>query len=1162
MKIQELFAKPVERAIEGVIKADDQRNLRNEVEEFVLTGEIAKGLDHFTERYLNETNANGVWISGFFGSGKSHLLKILSLLLDDSPLHDGTHPADLLLPKIEDQILRGDLAKAAKIPSRSILFNIDQKADAIGGDETAPILSVFVKVFNDLRGYHGSRGHIAEFEYGLDKRGQLDGFKTAWQKETGTAWESSRTDVEYLDNETFAKVYSSFSDTAYDEALRLFDRARESYKVSIESFGMQVKEYIDKQGENFRLNFFVDEVGQFIGQNSKLMLNLQTVAETLATICNGRAWVIVTSQGDLDRVLGDLKRETGDDFTRIQARFKTRLNLTSADVREVIQKRLLLKHEAEPEELTSIFDSEKENLTTLYRFGDGSMEFKSWRGSDEFCDFYPFPPYQFDLFQRSIEQLSKHNAFTGRHTSVGERSMLEVFQSVTKSLRTNETGHLATFDRMFDGISATIRGDMQTSILQAGRQLDDPIALRALKALFLLKWVREFKATPRNVAILLIDRPDINIAAHETDVADALAMLAAQSYLQRNGDVFEFLTDAEKDIEVEIKSTEIDDSEVTREMATIIFKDILQQPKIRFDANGQDYPYARKIDGHLDGREADITVHFITQEDANHGNVATLAAQNTGKPELLAILPEDTRFIEEVRLLLKTAKYVQQNQGVTADETKRTILTERGTQNSRRRTALRDSASELLSRSSIYLNGSKIDNIGYGDPRNRFAKAGQELISFAFPNLRMLKGTYDESTLAKDLLESDNLLTDGSHTFSEAEEEILTYVTRNQNQGERTSVEEMVRQFSRRPYGWYPMATLTLIGRIFRQGKIELRTTEPLDAATALDHLKNSRQHGAVRVRLQETFDSGKVQALKRFHHDFFDRANEGTDARSAGQSTLTALAAEAEKLQGLLDQAGRYPFLEQLRPATETLQRLADRDYTYLLSHLAEFEGELLDAKENLLDAVKAFMHGPQRLAYDEAITFFREEEANFAELPDVAVEPLRTLSEATTPFRGNVVPAAKAAVAGLRTSITALLESEREKASAQLDGSETRLRQLPDFQKLPPDSATRVLRSTLDARSALQSARFVTGIRDRLQRYANQDYPAQLTLVAELSRPAPTESNESPKPKVIYTPLRNVLVDSSLSFISSEDELDQWLAALRSAAAKELKEGKRLSL
>src|ERR1039457_6231713 len=184
--IHELFLKPVDRPIDGVIKADDVRHLQTEVEEYVVTREVAKGLSIFTDRYLAEPGTNGVWISGFFGSGKSHLLKMLSLVLDGRPLPSGAFPAAILLPKIEDEIVQANLRKAVSIPSRSILFNIDQKFDGIGGDHSAPILEVFVKVLNELQGYFGKQGYIARFEHDLDVRAEFVPFKETYLRVNGT----------------------------------------------------------------------------------------------------------------------------------------------------------------------------------------------------------------------------------------------------------------------------------------------------------------------------------------------------------------------------------------------------------------------------------------------------------------------------------------------------------------------------------------------------------------------------------------------------------------------------------------------------------------------------------------------------------------------------------------------------------------------------------------------------------------------------------------------------------------------------------------------------------------------------------------------------------------------------------------------------------------
>ena len=88
---------------------------------------------------------------------------------------DGSSALDIFLPKIheDDALLRSKLKQAVAIPSKSILFNIDQKATLISKDQTDALLRVFVKVFDEARGYYGDQGHIARFERQLDDEGQL-----------------------------------------------------------------------------------------------------------------------------------------------------------------------------------------------------------------------------------------------------------------------------------------------------------------------------------------------------------------------------------------------------------------------------------------------------------------------------------------------------------------------------------------------------------------------------------------------------------------------------------------------------------------------------------------------------------------------------------------------------------------------------------------------------------------------------------------------------------------------------------------------------------------------------------------------------------------------------------------------------------------------------
>ncbi|MGX8249051.1 BREX system P-loop protein BrxC, partial [Escherichia coli] len=139
-------------------------------------------------------------------------------------------------------------------------------------------------------------------------------------------------------------------------------------------------------------------VGQFIGNNTQMMLKLQTITENLGTACGGRAWVIVTSQEDIDAVLGDLSAKKGQDFSKIQGRFHTRISLSSSNTNEVIQKRLLEKTEAAKDQLAELFIQKGDILRNQLAFdATTTAELANYRDNVEFVDHYPFIPYQYLL---------------------------------------------------------------------------------------------------------------------------------------------------------------------------------------------------------------------------------------------------------------------------------------------------------------------------------------------------------------------------------------------------------------------------------------------------------------------------------------------------------------------------------------------------------------------------------------------------------------------------------------------------------------------------------------------------------------------------------------------------------------------------------------------
>ena len=153
------------------------------------------------------------------------------------------------------------------------------------------------------------------------------------------------------------------------------------------------------------------------------------------------------------------------------------------------------------------------NFKTLFDFVDGAKTYRNYADEAHFVGTYPFVSYQFPLFQAAIEGISDHNVFEGRNSSVGERSMLGVVQQVAKDIGQLEVGRLATFDSMFSGVRASLKSAAQRSIDVAERHLENPLAVRLLKALFLVKYVESFQATARNLTVLIYDRFGLDLPA-------------------------------------------------------------------------------------------------------------------------------------------------------------------------------------------------------------------------------------------------------------------------------------------------------------------------------------------------------------------------------------------------------------------------------------------------------------------------------------------------------------------------------------------------------------------------------------------------------------------------------------------------------------------------
>ena len=293
--------------------------------------------------------------------------------------------------------------------------------------------------------------------------------------------------------------------------------------------------------------------------------------------------------------------------------------------------------------------------------------------------------------------------------------MLGVVQQVAKDIGDVEVGRLATFDHMFAGIRASLKSAAQRSIDVAERNLDNQLAVRLLKALFLVKYVESFQATPRNLTVLVYDRFGLDLPALSEEVKEALTLLETQTYIQRNGNVYEYLTNEEQVIEEEIKNVDIDASEVSGRLFKILSGDVIKTNKIRYAKNGQDFPFGFKLDDQAHGPQRELSIHFISPEYPYSPD--EIRMHSAGKDELRVILEPDDRVLSDLRLLIKTEKYIKRKQGTSISAIVDQILRSKGAQNTDREKELIERVRSAVGKAALVINAADITSSSPGRAR-------------------------------------------------------------------------------------------------------------------------------------------------------------------------------------------------------------------------------------------------------------------------------------------------------------------------------------------------------------------------------------------------------------------------------------------------------------
>ncbi len=992
MRIQQMFYDDIDRKINGVVKVDQDTAdvLKQEVQEYVITRDIRKHMITFFNNYgesFRESTADvGVWISGFFGSGKSHFLKMLSYLLENKEV-DGRKVEDYFREKFDDEATFMPIASAIRGETDTILFNIDIEG-SINKDKTA-VLRVFAKMFYNYLGFYGENLKCAKMEQFIDKKGKTEEFRRVFEEKNGSTWVESRDAFAFFEDDvvdTLVEVLG-MSETA---AHNWFD-GTETIETSIAQLVSEMKEYVDSKPKDFRLLFMIDEVGQYVGDSIDLLMNLQSLVEKIGSECNGKIWVVCTGQEAIDEII----KTRQDQFSRIQARFKTRLSLTSSSADEVIQKRILQKKEEVTPQLEQVYNENDSVLRNLFSFTDAILDIKGYSGPGEFARNFPFVPYQFIIMQKVFSEIRKHGN-SGKHLSGGERSMLSGFQEAAQKIEDKDEYALAPFYLFYDTVHTFLDSSIRRVIERCQKAADSNDGIEqqdvsVLKLLYLVRYIDDIKANLDNIVILMADDIRMDKIVMREQVRGSLDRLMSQNYIGRTGDTYNFLTDEEQDIQREIKNTPVDTAAIVERIAHTVFGDIYTTKKYRYGK--YDFAFDQMVDGSTVGSTTGgMCLKILTvATDQVERSEANLLMESKGKA---IVVLSDTPYFDSLENAMKIRKYVKQRNVAQLPKSVRDIIANYQNEADKYEQTAQNDLAQAIVEAEFYVDGEKIEvkaaavtskeenpakrdyEIKRGKAKNVIDQALEYLVSHVYSELNLITENIESDADIIAILTGAVKWLPGQEPYRYAAAKVEEYLEMQDRKLLPTYMSDVQSRYQAIPYGWREIDIAAVVAYLIVGQKVTIKyagsTIQP-NNPKLIDMLRKKSEIGKTQISKRQIVNASKMKAVKDLLREYFNIMDVPADEDGLIRFIIEKFEALQKHYEDLLAkyEGHKYPDKVVVADAVQVVKDVLSqqKDNVALIERVLQRENKLYDTQEAMQN-VEAFFK-TQVSVFDAAVRF-----------------------------------------------------------------------------------------------------------------------------------------------------------------------------------------------
>lgn len=854
MKLKELYSKPINRAVNPAVSATkfDPETERIEIQEYVFTDEIINGLFRILDAIKNNKPYDhvGIWIDGYYGSGKSHFLKYLDYCITPSTRDDALcrllEAVKAIDPLDEKHNLGFDYEELLSIANwlkratiDTCIFNLETSYDN-STDKKKAFLHVFWNEFNGKRGFNKFNITLAQnLEKPLAEKGVFEAFKKRIAEEGGD-WNDPGMAADLIDNELdwVLDIAKELAPTLSVDSIRERIIKRDT-NMSIDRFGMELASYLKDKGDDYRLILLADEVSQFINKERDRYLNLQEIITKLSEACDNKVWVACTAQQDLSEIMDDCNiAEEKDKEGKIKGRFEVKVSLKGTQPEVITQKRILDKKEDVKPELASLYNKYKAGFDLQFKL---PTSYSSYDSQDDFVDYYPFVPYQFKLIMQVFNSFLALG-YVAKEVKGNERSIIKVIHSTAKANAEANLGKFISFDELYnnmfeEGLQARGQKARQNAIdMSRTYQTDRPertqLALRVANVLFMICNISQtdqllFPATIDNITTLLVNDMETPRLTIKNEVEKIVEFLCDNNIIRREQgkqgapDTFTFYSEEEMKVAQLIQSQVVDNNTQAEQLKEIFNKYITalknkEQYKTRSFSVGLTIKQRTFL-----SNNPDVQVEFVM--DADYETAEQLALQNSNQNRMVYYVGPQYR--DNKRLYNAFYWYCQANRymatQVTSDENKKTRDEFEKRANQLYENVIKKEFEKILDTCPVVSGLSVIDEAELGQKRgnDRYRVAMDKHLSGIYTKANLVD--YPSMPRTTDQLKKAILRPiqpgdyDGMNAvLTDAEHEVDIYLNK---QFAEVNVSDVLAKFSKAPYGWDNICTLYVINELVRR---------------------------------------------------------------------------------------------------------------------------------------------------------------------------------------------------------------------------------------------------------------------------------------------------------------------------------------------------------